>query len=403
MNIPSKSDLFAIQTTGIIVCVVGVLLAPILIGIPFIVVGLFAFFAPRLTHRLLHKEESGPRSRHRDIARDGCPPSRSHAYADQSQASVPNLPMQEAPSFAWDALSDCEVAKRIKTVLDKYSHLPPEEGAPLAVREMKASPEKMRKAQEILAKYPEAVNNDHLSDKELLYKLRDEAAKWVPIKGWSEQTLQYCVNKAGISSDRGIQLLAFVNRHQDLYDELMGPIIRQAENGSTDISISEQDECVGTVPESDVSDEDEILIDKCLEIIKSDRRASASLFQRRLRLGSTRAARIMDILEERGIVGPTDGAKDRKLLLPEIIISGQPIVNIYVSKYGERYGPLTLEQIKNEIAKLTISLEDFAWYESLNDWIPVRQLFSQQSHRRNKTKAAQAMKRGGRGKHQRRV
>ena len=71
----------------------------------------------------------------------------------------------------------------------------------------------------------------------------------------------------------------------------------------------------------------------------------------------------MDILEERGIVGPTDGAKDRKLLLPEIIISGQPIVNIYASKGGGRYGPLTLEQIKNEIDKLTISFDDLAWYK----------------------------------------
>jgi DNA segregation ATPase FtsK/SpoIIIE, S-DNA-T family len=37
--------------------------------------------------------------------------------------------------------------------------------------------------------------------------------------------------------------------------------------------------------------------------------------QRRLRLGYTRAARIMDILEERGYIGPSQGAKDREILI----------------------------------------------------------------------------------------
>ena len=37
--------------------------------------------------------------------------------------------------------------------------------------------------------------------------------------------------------------------------------------------------------------------------------------QRRLRLGYTRAARVVDILEQRGIVGPKDGAKDREILV----------------------------------------------------------------------------------------
>ena len=37
--------------------------------------------------------------------------------------------------------------------------------------------------------------------------------------------------------------------------------------------------------------------------------------QRRLRLGYTRSARIVDILEQRGILGPRDGAKDREILV----------------------------------------------------------------------------------------
>jgi S-DNA-T family DNA segregation ATPase FtsK/SpoIIIE len=68
---------------------------------------------------------------------------------------------------------------------------------------------------------------------------------------------------------------------------------------------SEESEC----------DEDEELIEKCIEVIRSEQRASVSLMQRRLRLGYTRAARIMDELERRGIVGPGKGAEPREILI----------------------------------------------------------------------------------------
>jgi S-DNA-T family DNA segregation ATPase FtsK/SpoIIIE len=65
----------------------------------------------------------------------------------------------------------------------------------------------------------------------------------------------------------------------------------------------------------DVTEEDEELVEKCLEIIRQEKRASTSLLQRRLRLGYTRAARIVDILEQRGILGPGEGAKPREILV----------------------------------------------------------------------------------------
>lgn len=68
-------------------------------------------------------------------------------------------------------------------------------------------------------------------------------------------------------------------------------------------------------PKEDVTDEDEELVEKCLEIIRQEKRASTSLLQRRLRLGYTRAARIVDILEQRGILGPGEGAKPREILV----------------------------------------------------------------------------------------
>jgi S-DNA-T family DNA segregation ATPase FtsK/SpoIIIE len=70
-----------------------------------------------------------------------------------------------------------------------------------------------------------------------------------------------------------------------------------------------------TTPEEEVTEEDEELVEKCLEIIRQEKRASTSLLQRRLRLGYTRAARIVDILEQRGILGPGEGAKPREILV----------------------------------------------------------------------------------------
>ena len=62
-------------------------------------------------------------------------------------------------------------------------------------------------------------------------------------------------------------------------------------------------------------DEDEEIIQQCVEVIRSEQKASVSLLQRRLRLGYGRAARIMDELENRGIVGPSNGAEPREILI----------------------------------------------------------------------------------------
>ncbi len=67
--------------------------------------------------------------------------------------------------------------------------------------------------------------------------------------------------------------------------------------------------------EEDVSEADEEMIMKCIEVVRQEQKASTSLLQRRLRLGYTRAARMIDILEQRGIVGPADGARPREVFL----------------------------------------------------------------------------------------
>ncbi len=86
---------------------------------------------------------------------------------------------------------------------------------------------------------------------------------------------------------------------------------------SYEMEIHQQLQKGGTSLGSDESgcDEDEDLIQQCIEVIRSEQKASVSLMQRRLRLGYTRAARIMDELENRGIVGPSKGAEPRDILI----------------------------------------------------------------------------------------
>lgn len=74
-------------------------------------------------------------------------------------------------------------------------------------------------------------------------------------------------------------------------------------------------ESAGMDDEEEVSDADEELIIKCIEVVRQEQKASTSLLQRRLRLGYTRAARMVDILEQRGVVGPGEGAKAREVFL----------------------------------------------------------------------------------------
>ena len=56
------------------------------------------------------------------------------------------------------------------------------------------------------------------------------------------------------------------------------------------------------------------LIPDAVEVIRTSKRASTSMLQRRLKIGYNRAARIMEILEDRGIVGPDNGSQPREIL-----------------------------------------------------------------------------------------
>jgi S-DNA-T family DNA segregation ATPase FtsK/SpoIIIE len=67
-----------------------------------------------------------------------------------------------------------------------------------------------------------------------------------------------------------------------------------------------------------VGNSDDGLIEQAIGIVSKSRHASASMLQRRLRIGYPRAARLIDELEERGVVGPAQvGGREREVLVSE--------------------------------------------------------------------------------------
>ena len=88
-------------------------------------------------------------------------------------------------------------------------------------------------------------------------------------------------------------------------DELFGNEINLTNPATSDKSIFES--------RLDDGEEDDELYEEAREIIIHARKASTSYLQRKLKIGYARAARIIDMLEERGIVGPQEGSKPREV------------------------------------------------------------------------------------------
>ena len=102
---------------------------------------------------------------------------------------------------------------------------------------------------------------------------------------------------------------------EELETEIVGLKIkvRRIEDFLTDMPIAQE-----YLLHDPMQAEDDELVDKAIEIVRQYDAASASLLQRRLEIGYARAARLLDILEARKVIEPSDGtSKPRKVLQKE--------------------------------------------------------------------------------------
>jgi len=112
------------------------------------------------------------------------------------------------------------------------------------------------------------------------------------------------IQGAYISEEETKKVADFIREHNAAPEEEV-QFVGENGNGITPASIFD---------ESLDEDGDE-MYDEAVEVVRQAQKASASLLQRRLKVGYARAARLLDLMEEKGIIGPGDGAKARDVFL----------------------------------------------------------------------------------------
>ena len=104
---------------------------------------------------------------------------------------------------------------------------------------------------------------------------------------------------AFISEEESDRVISFVKKQVE-HMQIESPYANQIEESISNISVDKS------------SDVDEFLFD-AIEFVVSNGQASASMLQRKFKIGFNRAARLIDEMEERGIIGPSEGSKPRKV------------------------------------------------------------------------------------------
>lgn len=111
------------------------------------------------------------------------------------------------------------------------------------------------------------------------------------------------VQGAYVSDEELERLVQYtVNQQKAQYDEKFLNLSESSRPGVDDVKDQEEEY-------------DDPLYNEIVDFVVNSGKASASLLQRRFRLGYNRAARCIDLLEERGIVGPANGSKPREVLI----------------------------------------------------------------------------------------
>ena len=108
-----------------------------------------------------------------------------------------------------------------------------------------------------------------------------------------------------VTTDEVEEVISFIknNSTADYSEEVMEHIDRQAESSG------------GGGTAGDAGEEEDSMLQAAIEVVVDSGQASVSMLQRRLKLGYSRAARLVDQMEERGIVGPFEGSKPRQVLI----------------------------------------------------------------------------------------
>ncbi|MBP5321558.1 MAG: DNA translocase FtsK, partial [Kiritimatiellae bacterium] len=118
--------------------------------------------------------------------------------------------------------------------------------------------------------------------------------------------------------------------YQPIYDTGLSETLDKVESQSEADQLNEElegakgkkeDEADAHAADANGPDSDEEVMKNAIEVIYRMKRASTTVLQRRLKIGYTKASRIMDMLEERGIVGPQEGSSTR-----EILVDLEPLV-----------------------------------------------------------------------------
>ncbi|MGC9611090.1 MAG: DNA translocase FtsK [Minisyncoccia bacterium] len=110
------------------------------------------------------------------------------------------------------------------------------------------------------------------------------------------------VQGALITEEEIKRVTDFIKKNNESSDEGISFANGKGEDGAPNLNFDD----------FELGDFDELL-EEAIETVRTAKKASASLLQRRLKVGYARAARLLDIMEEKGIIGPGEGAKPREV------------------------------------------------------------------------------------------